>query len=100
MLMWVGSKGYGDRFGGDHALEDACCRSFVAFFYAADQLYNVTASTGSKAVPYASGKMNPEGGGVVAAVQRAWADQLLAMASQAARKVVGFKDSADAHLLF
>ena len=56
-----------------------CGASLRAFFDAADQLYDVAASTGSEAVPYAAGEMDSEGGGVVAAVQRAWADQLVTM---------------------
>jgi hypothetical protein len=44
--------------------------------------------------------MNSEGGGVVAAMQRARADQLVAMVFQAAAKAVGFKHLADVHLLF
>jgi hypothetical protein len=59
--------------------DDAGGRSFRAFFQVADQVYGVSTSTGSKAVPYAAGKMNSEGGGVVAAMQRARSDQLVAM---------------------
>ena len=80
--------------------DDASCRSFRAFFQLADQLYGVSTSTGSKAVPYAAGKMNPEGGGVVASVKRARAKQLIPPASQSATKAIGFKHLLDAHLPF
>jgi hypothetical protein len=80
--------------------DDAGCRSFGAFFDVADQVYGVAASTGGKAVPYAAGKMNSEGGGVVPAMQRAGSDQLVATVFQAAAKSVGLKHLADAHLLF
>jgi hypothetical protein len=44
--------------------------------------------------------MSPEGGRVVAAVQGAWPDQIVAIVFEVAAKVVGFKHLSDAHLLF
>jgi hypothetical protein len=80
--------------------EDAGCGSFGAFFYIADQVDGVAPATGSKAVPYAAGQMDSEGGGVVAAMQRAGSDQLVAIFFEVGAKAVGFKHPADAQLFF
>ena len=80
--------------------EDVCCRDYCAFFDAADQRYDVAAPTGGKAIPYPAGKMNPEGGGVVAAVKGAWTDQLVATVFESGAKTVGLEHPADVHLLF
>lgn len=44
--------------------------------------------------------MYPESGGVVSTVERAWAEQLVAMAFEAVVKVVDFEHLCDADLLF
>jgi hypothetical protein len=80
--------------------DDAGGRSFRAFFQLADQIDGVSTATGSKAVVYAAGQMSSEGGGIVAAMQRAGSDQLVAMLFEAGAKAVGFKHPADAQLFF
>jgi hypothetical protein len=44
--------------------------------------------------------MGPEGGGVVAAVERAWADQVVAVPLKTSAKVVGLKHLVHGHLFF
>jgi hypothetical protein len=44
--------------------------------------------------------MGPEGGGVVAAVERAWADQVVAVPLKTCAKVVGLKHLVHGHLFF
>jgi len=75
-------------------------RSFRAFFDVTDEVHYVAASAGSEAVPYAACKMGPEGGGVVAAVERAWADQVVAVPLKTCAKVVGLKHLVHGDLFF
>lgn len=96
----MGLSGHGRRCGCDHLPEDMCSGCFRAFFDSADEVYDVAAPAGSEAVPQAACQMSPESGGVVAAVQGAWACQLVAVVFEPAAKVVDFKYPADAHLLF
>jgi hypothetical protein len=104
-------KGDGGRFaaricpwlqgqGGGHcchdALNDARSRYFRAFFDPADEVNEIASSAGRETVPQAARKMNPEGGGMVAAVERAWPHQLVTVAFEASAKVVNFEHPPDA----
>jgi hypothetical protein len=84
----------------DDAVEDAHGGGFGASFEGADEVHDIAAAAGCETVPQAAPKMDPEGGGVVAAVERAWPHQLVAVLFKTTAKVVEFKHPADADLLF
>jgi hypothetical protein len=65
--------------------------------YTPKQIHGVPAAASGPAVPDASADVDSEGSGVVAAVQRTGADQLIAVALEALKQAVGFQDLIDTY---